>query len=186
MSHKTKVLFRNLSKQLSTIIADKQSILLLGPRQVGKTTLVKEILLPQTKNLIQYSLTNPRTRLEFETDPHKLIKEVELANFPLVFIDEIQKVPQLLDAVQYLIDNHRASFILTGSSARKLRRQGTNLLAGRVLSFYLTPFTWNEIGIKTTNYLKLTPHPSQTNKIRPSLEEQLIFGSLPPVLLAKK
>ncbi len=186
MSHKIKVLFRNLAPKLKKVIADKHSILLLGPRQTGKTTLVKEFLLSGQKNLLEYSLTDPGVRLTFETDPQRLTREVEEANYPLVFIDEIQKVPQLLDAVQYLIDNKKAYFILTGSSARKLRRKGTNLLAGRVLSFYLTPFTWNEIGVEPRNYFGLNPPLKKLNKVEVSLEEQLIFGSLPPVMLAEK
>ncbi len=184
MKGRFKVYLRNLTEILNEVLAEKYSVLLLGPRQTGKTTLVKKLLLPAFRNVLEYSLTDPQLRLEFETDPRKLIREVEAHNFPLVFIDEIQKVPQLLDAVQYLIDNQRAFFVITGSSARKLRRKGTNLLAGRVLSFYLTPLTWNEIGIKPQNYLGLKPKLKKLNSADTSLEDQLIFGSLPPVLLA--
>ncbi len=185
MRQKNKLYFRNLGVKLNKTVTDKRSVLLLGPRQTGKTTLVKN-LLKKKKNVLEYSLTEPATRLSFETDPQRLVREVEGANFPLVFIDEIQKVPQLLDAVQYLIDNRKGYFILTGSSARKLRRKGTNLLAGRVLFFSLSPFSWNELGVGGGNYFKLQPKLKTINKLNISLEDQLIFGSLPSVLLIKK
>ncbi len=185
MRQKNKLYFRNLGIKLNKTVADKRSVLLLGPRQTGKTTLVKS-LLKKKKNVLEYSLTEPAIRLSFETDPQRLVREVEEANFPLVFIDEIQKVPQLLDAVQYLIDNRKGYFILTGSSARKLRRKGTNLLAGRVLFFSLSPFSWNELGVEGSNYFKLQPKLKTINQLNISLEDQLIFGSLPSVLLIKK
>ena len=62
------------------------------------------------------------------------------------FVDEVQKLPQLLDEVHELIENHRLLFTMTGSSARKLKRGGRNLLAGRALTYDLFPLTSEELG----------------------------------------
>jgi len=103
-----------------------------GSRQVGKTTLVQTGL-ELVRNKENYLLQDPSLRLEFESNPSRLINLVRaLDKNPYVFIDECQKVPALLDAVQLLLDNKEAKFILTGSSARKLRHQFEALKPTRV------------------------------------------------------
>src|SRR3989338_6909240 len=121
-----------------------KSFLLLGPRQTGKTTLVKEQIHPD----ISYSFAKVETRQRYEKDPGLLEKELieRLNTFsskdtrPLIFIDDVQKIPRVMDIVQNLIDEQRAHWILTGSSARKLK-SGTelNLLPGRVVALTMTP-----------------------------------------------
>ena len=77
-----------------------------------------------------------------------LINQIRaLKRNPCVFIDEAQKVPALFDAAQLLIDNKDAHFILTGSSARKLKRHGINLLPGRIKRYHLDPLLWGELGL---------------------------------------
>jgi predicted AAA+ superfamily ATPase len=78
-----------------------------------------------------------------------------------VFVDEVQKIPELLDEVHDLIETHRIRFFLTGSSARKLKRGGANLLAGRAVSLQFFPLTAREIGLSF------------------ALEKALRWGSLP-------
>ena len=123
---------RNLMHYLKSALEKRQSVLLLGPRQTGKTTLLKEL-----KPALSITMTHSKDRRRYEVNPDLLIQEVEalpIKKTPLVIVDEIQKVPALLDAAQYLIDEKKAQFILTGSSARKLRKQGEiNLLPGRVI-----------------------------------------------------
>ena len=91
-------------------------------------------------------------------------------------MDEAQKVPEVFDSIQYLIDEKMGSFIITGSSARKLRRKGVNLLPGRVRIYRLDPLQWNEFGwLKETNtgIFRVT----NTNSIKEySFEKSLIFG----------
>ena len=156
--------------------------MIFGPRQTGKTTLVKQCL-PEQANVVNYPLQNPQIRHEMEADPSRIIRQIEAySTTPLVFIDEAQKVPELFDSVQYLIDEHKASFIITGSSARKLKRKGTNLLPGRVKAFRLDPLQWNEFGwikehstgiLKTQN-LNTIPHYS--------FKQSLVYGSLPGIV----
>jgi len=102
-------------------------------------------------------------------DPGRFSREIEAmpSELPLVIIDEIQKVMPLLDAVQDLIDSQIAQFVLTGSSARKLRREGeANLLPGRVVVLRMDPLLISEM---------IT--------LSPSIEELLLYGSLPQIIL---
>ncbi len=142
-------------------VKKKKSILLLGPRQVGKTTLIKQ-LKPQLS--LNFAHTTERRR--FEKNPDLIIKEVEAFSSKncMVIIDEIQKVPSILDPIQTLIDDRKAQFILTGSSARKLRRQSeVNMLPGRVIALRMDPLIYTEY--------------------KQTLEEQLLYGSLPAIAL---
>ncbi len=182
MQGKNKVLFRYLDKEIATVIKKKQSCLILGPRQVGKTTLV-DFCLRKEKNVLRFPLQNPSVRIDLESDPGLLIKTIEAEKIkPIVFIDEAQKIPEIFDAVQYLIDNKKAQFILTGSSARKLRKAGVNLLPGRVRHFYLDPFLWGEAGLIKENYIDSFKIKNiNKNKIY-SFEEALIYGSLPRII----
>jgi predicted AAA+ superfamily ATPase len=161
------LLKRLLDVKLKRILDRRKSILLLGPRQTGKTTLIK-----QYPADMEISLLIPRIRRQYEADPDRLLREVEqLASksksLPLVIVDEVQKVPDLLDAVQYLIDQKMAQFILTGSSARKLKvGPNVNLLPGRVIELFLDPLSLSEL-----------PHPL------PPITDFLVYGSLPAIRL---
>ncbi|CAN5337634.1 ATP-binding protein [soil metagenome] len=161
---------RLLKETLLHIIAGKKSILLLGPRQTGKTTLIQQI--PAAKH---FTLANPRDRLRYEKEPFVLTAEVEaLADIypntrPLIIIDEIQKIPILMDAVQDLIDRKIAQFLLTGSSVRKLRRsEDVNLLPGRVIPLRLDPLM----------------QPELTSKYE-ILENLLLDGTLPEIVITE-
>ena len=147
-----------------TLNRDK-SVLLLGARQTGKTTLTH-----QFKHDLLVSFVQPDIRQRYEKSPHLLKGEVESlvsgeeGKRPLVILDEVQKVPVILDVVQDLIDRKKANFILTGSSARKLRRGAqVNLLPGRVVAFRMDPFSLQELPAKDLN-------------------ERLFYGSLPGIL----
>jgi predicted AAA+ superfamily ATPase len=122
------------------------SCLLFGPRQTGKSTLVRSVLPARswTVDLLEHD-----TFLRYSKEPSLFRREVEekvRAGTSVVFVDEVQKVPALLDEVQGLIDRGGVRFILTGSSARKLKRGGGNLLAGRAVTRRLHPLTRRELG----------------------------------------
>lgn len=154
MQGKKKQLFRCLEKEIKKTLNNKRSCLILGPRQVGKTTLIKTILL-KFKKVMEYPLQNPAIRLEIEADPSKIIRQVEAeGGKSLVFVDEAQKVPEIFDSAQYLIDENKATFIFTGSSARKLRRGNVNLLPGRIRHFQMSPLLWGELGYLKNNTIK--------------------------------
>lgn len=122
--------------------AESDSVFLWGARQVGKSTLVKKIY-PKAK---VYDLLMSDEYGRLMRRPQLLREELQhLDEETLVIIDEIQKIPQLLDEVHWLIVNRGIRFILCGSSARKLKRVGTNLLGGRALSVNLYPLVSAEI-----------------------------------------
>lgn len=136
----------------------------MGPRQVGKTTLL------ENENYdFSVSLLLEKNRLRYEQNPDLLLNEIEALNKKntLIFIDEIQLVPKLLNTIQYIIDKKMAQFVLTGSSARKIRREGhVNLLPGRLVVLYLDAL-------------------SQTEHHYKNLEDILIYGELPGFLNIK-
>lgn len=121
-------------------LLEEKSYFLFGPRQTGKTTLVNSLL-------SQYRFINLLKNSDFQrysTNPSLLREEVQ-AEDRIVVIDEIQLIPELLNEVQVLIEEKKVHFLLTGSSARKLRRGGVNLLGGRARTRYFHPFVYREL-----------------------------------------
>ena len=117
------------------------SFFLLGPRMTGKTYLLRRL-----KPALFIDLLDPETELHFSSSPGKFWEQLRtLEKGELVIIDEVQRVPVLLDYVQKGIEEIGLRFILSGSSARKLRRGGANLLGGRALDLKLHPLTSAEI-----------------------------------------
>ena len=119
----------------------KRSLFLFGPRQTGKSTLVRHQL-PGARLI---NLLESDTYLSLQRAPQRL-REWCTTRGELVVIDEIQKLPQLLDEIQLLIEERKQRFLLTGSSARKLRTGGVNLLGGRARSIAFHPLTSHELG----------------------------------------
>lgn len=119
-----------------------EGMFLFGARQVGKSTLLKE----RFPNAVYIDLLDPELRKRYSQHPG-LLKEtlVHKPSGTLVILDEIQKVPQLLDVVHALMADRGLCFILSGSSARKLRKRGTNNLGGRVIPETLFPLVSVEI-----------------------------------------
>jgi predicted AAA+ superfamily ATPase len=123
-----------------TLSAARRSFLLLGPRQTGKSTLIRS-LSPE----LEINLADEETYVAFLRDPGLLKRRIRDA--ATIFIDEIQRIPSLLNTVQYLLDQeHPPKFFLTGSSARKLKRGKANLLPGRIFTYELGPLSCTELG----------------------------------------
>ena len=126
-------------------IIDKKSVLLLGPRQTGKSTLLRTQL---GTDVPTYNMLDAALFARLNADPTTLRREV-LAIRPkprVVVIDEVQRVPELMNEAHILIEEHKVRVVLTGSSARALRRKGVNLLGGRARVVHLHPLTSAEIG----------------------------------------
>ena len=121
----------------------KRSFFLFGPRGTGKSTWLKEVF----KDACYLDLLNSALSLELQTYPDHLEAIIgDLKEDDWVVIDEIQKIPELLDEVHRLIEDRGINFALSGSSARKLKREGVNLLAGRALTRHFFPFSYIELG----------------------------------------
>lgn len=123
------------------------SFFLFGARGTGKSTFVEQQFLNRS-SCFRIDLLDSDQEERYSRDP-KLLEKIlaDLREKPeWVFIDEVQKVPKLLDHVHRLIEKKKQKFILSGSSARKLKRQGANLLAGRAFLNQLYPLTGRELG----------------------------------------
>lgn len=138
----------------------KESFFLFGPRQVGKSTMLQHL-----KTILSIDLLNPEIQLNYSKDPSLLARQIEtLSDHGLILIDEVQRVPKLLDIVQQSMEKSpEIKFALSGSSARKLRHGASNLLGGRALYYTLHPLTRQELG----NHF--------------DLEKVLRYGSLPKI-----
>jgi len=159
----------------------EDSIFLFGARQTGKTT----ALLQRYPDALYFDLLESEVKRRFMQNPEHLRRLLE--NKPegtLVIIDEIQTVPELLNEIQWLIVRKHITFILSGSSARKLRRNGTNMLGGRAIPYSMYPFVSHEIenfdieralhnGMLPRHYLSSNPWPLMQAYVSIYLKEEI-------------
>lgn len=144
-----------------TLKASKKSVLLLGPRQTGKSTLIQSLSPDLTINLAV-----EKTYLEFLKNNDELQQRLNHQQPKTIFIDEVQRIPSILNTIQSILDtNRKIKFYLSGSSARKLRRGSANLLPGRLHNYRLGGLTIEELG---KNFL---------------IEKALKLGTLPGIYL---
>lgn len=120
----------------------RQSFFLFGPRGVGKTAWLKA----RFPEAMFFDLLDSETYTRLLASPARLGDQVPAGYRGWVVLDEIQRLPDLLNEVHRLIEARRLRFVMTGSSARKLRRRGVNLLAGRALTRFMHPLTAGELG----------------------------------------
>ncbi len=148
-----------------------KSFFLFGPRQTGKSTFIKTML---SEKDIYIDLLPQSVFLSYAKNPGRFREEIlaHLAHSKkkefICAVDEVQKLPGLLDEIHALIEETKITFIMTGSSARKLKRGASNLLAGRAYTYHLFPLTYKEL------------------KDDFNLEKILIYGSLPSVFQKHK
>ena len=135
-----------IQRTLKVDLPPGQSAFLWGPRQTGKTTLLRQAF----PGSLWYDLLRTDLFLDLTRSPSLLREELlaapeESLRHPVI-LDEVQKVPHLLDEVHWLMENRGLRFVLSGSSARKLRRGQANLLGGRAWRYQLFPLTSREVG----------------------------------------
>lgn len=118
------------------------SIFLFGPRGTGKTSYLKEYL----KDFLYFDLLDFGVYGPLHADPSRLENLIDPNYKGWIVIDEVQRIPELLNEVHRLIERKKFKFVLTGSSARSLRKAGTNLLAGRALTYKMYPLIIQELG----------------------------------------
>ena len=132
----------NYTRNLDLETLRKNTFFLLGPRQTGKSSLLKESF----KQAKWIDLLKAEEFRKYSENPERMREELQLSQENLVVIDEVQKVPSLLDEVHWLIENKNIQFVLCGSSARKLKRGHANLLGGRALQCRLHGLNSQELG----------------------------------------
>ena len=134
-----------LHRTLNIELQRDQSAFLWGPRKTGKSTYLKQAF-PKS---IVYDFLKTDVTLDFIRNPallrEQLLADRKRAAASPVILDEVQKVPAILDEVHWLIENEGLNFILCGSSARKLIKGGANLLGGRAWRFEMFPFVFPEV-----------------------------------------
>jgi predicted AAA+ superfamily ATPase len=168
--------------------------ILFGARQTGKSTLIRTVL---PKDVVTYDLAEPGLRGRLLADPGSFVAECRALpkrrGATFVFVDEAQNVPDLFDAVQHLYDQDRRRwrFVLCGSSSRKLRNTGTNLLPGRCLLHRLFPLTMAERppegggASASDQVVPMRWRKEPENRFPPvDLESRLVFGDLPGIAVA--
>jgi len=134
-----------IKRILNIDLPPRQSAFLWGPRKTGKSTYLKE----RFPHSLVYDFLQTDLFLEFSKQPsllreRLLAKGNDVLNYPVI-LDEVQKVPQILDEVHWLIENKGLRFILCGSSARKLKRGKANLLGGRAWRYEMFPLVTAEL-----------------------------------------
>lgn len=181
---------RYLSEPLTAQFQYPYVHILFGARQTGKTTLLNSLLTPD----VSYNFADPEERSRMLAQPGLFQRECEALPRDLgqqtVFVDEAQLVPSVFDSIQVLYDQkpERFRFILSGSSARKLRESGANLLPGRSLLHRMQPLMMAERpgpGGFSPRVAPL-PWPDFTPTLTPQddLVERMAFGDLPGIMLA--
>lgn len=123
-------------------LVSKKSHFLLGPRGTGKSFLIKECF---QKNVLLINLLKSEDYLDLSLHPERLRERINPEKDKVVIIDEIQKIPALLNEVHLLIEEHKINFLLTGSSARRLKGKNVNMLGGRARNAELFPLSYSEI-----------------------------------------
>ncbi len=120
----------------------RQSFFLFGPRGVGKTAWLHQ----QFPDALFFDMLDHQVYTQLLAGPERLGERIPQGHKDWVVVDEIQRVPELLNEVHRLIESRKLRFVLTGSSARKLRRRSVNLLAGRAVTRHMHPLTALELG----------------------------------------
>ena len=125
-------------------LLNKKSFFLMGPRATGKTSLIRDQL---NDRALIIDLLRSDVLMHLSRRPWAIEEMINARSThqDIIVIDEVQKLPELLNEVHRLIEEQPLTFLLTGSSARKLKRQHANLLAGRAWEAQLYPLTYQEI-----------------------------------------
>ena len=141
----------------------RRSVFLFGPRQTGKSTYVRRQLADTVE--LSFSLLDQGLLTDVLADPTRVRQEIAARDLrdTVICIDEIQKCPALMDEVHLMIEERGIRFLLTGSSARALKRKGVNMLGGRGSDRVMHPFSWCELGQRFSldraiNHGLLPPH----------------------------
>jgi predicted AAA+ superfamily ATPase len=150
-----------VERALTISLPPDRSAFLWGPRKVGKTHWISR----HFQDSVFIDLLKTEVFADYATRPSLLRERYQECSKTIV-IDEIQMVPDLLNEIHWLIENRGIQFVLTGSSARKLRKKHANLLAGRAWRYTMAPFSWVEVGYT-------------------DLEDVMVRGLLPPHFLSQ-
>ncbi len=182
------IMSRWIEQKLRSSLSLHKVRLIFGARQTGKSTLLRRLA---PSNALFINLQDRRVRLRFERQPDELIRMLKAESRKrTVLIDEIQKVPALLDDIQLLYDEdpERFEFILTGSSARKLRYSTANLLPGRAHQYHLFPLISTERQDANSSIILPMAIDKSLHHGFPKvdIETLLLYGNLPGIVMEQE
>lgn len=175
---------RHIEKDIEESLQRKEIIAIVGARQVGKTTTIKQLLSKQkNKKINQLNFDNVTAKTMFTEDIESFI-DIHIKNYDIVFIDEIQYVKESGKILKYIYDNHNVKLIISGSSATELSIQSIKYLVGRIFVFTLYPFNFEEyVQAKKPElietYKKGTYKETITKQFNKLKEEFFTYGGYP-------
>jgi len=180
---------RKVLAEISQWLDKKKILILSGARQVGKTTILKEIkkeLEGKNKNCIYLNLESFQVADRLNANPDNIFDFIPDKNlFWHVFIDEIQILDEPSRFLKYIFDTYdNLKLIITGSANLEIKAKLQDSLAGRKITFYISPLLFDEI-LSYEKMDKETKNPLERQKIDKAFDEYLIFGGLPEVYLEK-
>ncbi len=171
-------MYREILKKVKKTISAKNApiVIVLGLRQTGKTTLAKSACAGKKFQIFNFDLLSDRQEFE-KTNRHSLADFASRYKGKIIFIDEVQKMPQSTAIIKHLFDQYKLKFILTGSSELKIKKNMGDSLAGRTKIFRLYSLSVKEILVQKRK-IKENEKPSfdPANEL---LQRYLVFGSLP-------
>ena len=180
---------RRVLQKINNWLDSKKILILNGARQVGKTTILKELeqkLKAENKNCIYLNLESFQVADRLNINPNNIFDFIDDKNlFYYILIDEIQILDQPSHFLKYIYDTYEnTKLIVTGSANLEIKAKLQDSLAGRKITFFINPLSLDEI----LDYEKLdkqTKNPLEQQKIDKLFKEYLLFGGLPEVYLEK-
>lgn len=188
-----KYIERELEKEIQKYSSIKEIIAVIGARQCGKTTMVNSILdklKEKRKKINRISFDNIKTLQLFENDIDSFIDQ-NIKNFDILFIDEVQYSKDSGKKLKYIYDSHNIKIFISGSSAAEISIQSLKYLVGRIFTFHLYPFSFKEfLKVKDSKIISLYESGKYKKeiikKLNNYLEEFILYGGYPRVVLSKK
>lgn len=182
---------RDLEKEILEYLKSKEIIAVVGARQVGKTTLIDNILkkLEKQKRVNRVSFDNQKTLQLFEEDIDSFV-ELHVKKFDILFIDEVHYSKDSGKKLKYIYDNFNIKIFITGSSAVELSIQSLKYLVGRIFSFILYPFSFKEFLSAKNSKLIVLYESGQyketiLKELNKYLKEFILYGGYPKVVLTE-
>lgn len=171
-------MYREINQLIKKFVQkpEPRVVLILGLRQTGKTTLAKDVCSGQKYQIFNFDLVSDRQEF-FEVDRYSLADFSERFKKQIIFIDEVQKMPESTEVIKHLYDRYKMRFILTGSSELKIKRNLGDTLAGRLRTFRLYPLSLKEILVQENKISESEKNDYELSQVK--LQKYLVYGSLP-------
>ncbi len=179
---------REIENTITKYLDKKEIIAVVGPRQSGKTTMLKQIL--SKKENVNYITFDDIEMLNLFQNDVKLFVELNVANYDYVFIDEVQYAKESGKLLKYIYDTTKTKLLISGSSTAEISIQSLKYLVGRIFIFELFPFSFSEFLLAKAPalhkiFLKGNLSNNAEDLLKKNIEEYLLFGGYPRVVISE-